>query len=56
MCVYVNIYTSDNSSNGLFICWNADQLGIVGFDWKDRQYVNDSMFLLFIRMLQDPND
>jgi len=51
VCAYVNVHSSDNSSNGLFICWNAGQLGIIGFDGNDRQYVNSSLFLLFIRTL-----
>lgn len=60
MCVcvrmYVNTHSRDKSSNGLFMCWNAGQLGIVGFDWKDSQYINASLFLPFIRMFYNPND
>lgn len=34
VCVwmYVVIHSCDKSSNDLFICWNAGQLEIVGFD------------------------
>lgn len=56
VCTYVNIHSCGKSGNGLFICWNAGQLGIVGFDRKDSQYINDSLFLLFIRMFHDPSD
>lgn len=51
LCVYVNIRGSDNSSNGLFICWNAGQVGIVGFDLKDSQYIKDCTSLLFTSVL-----
>lgn len=54
--MYVNTRSCDKSSNGLFMCWNAGQLGIVGFDWKDSQYINASLFLPFIRMFYNPND
>lgn len=47
MYVDVNMHGSDNSKSGLFICWNAGQVGIVGFDLKDRTVLRAAFFFFF---------
>lgn len=44
MYVDVDMHGSDNSKSGLFICWNAGQVGIVGFDLKDRTALMAAFF------------
>lgn len=47
MYVDVDMHGSDNSKSGLFICWNAGQVGIVGFDLKDRTALMAAFFFFF---------